>query len=483
MRGVLREIKSPFFLKVVPSDLNNSPEALWRQAEVEDRIMAKLQIGSFRAIFPNRPYTPEGCHFMLSPRSKEFESIQSIEKKQLEQVFTFLSPILEQPGAIIGYNEAFDINAPSAKSWKNLHLHIITLPLQISEQGEPKTFSSLFRITDEDNHREIINQMDSKLKKINPNIEFPVTKDSLGINLYLQDQTTLPADITNLVLALDSSYREITNNQGSYVVAIQKSSGRILFRAVPTTYVSGFTGRRFGLMEAVGYSIIRYQDDPRLDNNKLYNNSLIQIYDLLSRYLNRNNKTNWDEWYFAKSYVPQDREIEQETRHKLMFDEVVSLVDQNDIQSVIEIGVGSGTMMKIVKKLSNKPISVIGIDLSHRLLSRIKDSNLVQADTFSLPFSHERREQTIIFHQGLIEHFDYDKVVAMLKEQLRVAKYLIFSAPSVNYIFPQGLRGDERLLSLDGWLTLLRNAGFKASGQYYGEKQGEKYHILIGVEK
>lgn len=135
---ILREIKSPFFLKEAPSDLNNSPETLWRQAEVEDSVMAKLQIGNFSAIFPNRPYTPEGCHFMLSPRSAEFESIQSIGKEKLQQVFTFLSPILEKPDVIIGYNEALDINVPSAKSWKNLHLHVITLPPQLMNKENLK---------------------------------------------------------------------------------------------------------------------------------------------------------------------------------------------------------------------------------------------------------------------------------------------------------------------------------------------------------
>src|SRR3990167_5263937 len=479
----LIEIKSPHVSLPPVINLNTSPESFWKQTEEEDLILAKLQIGMWHAVFPNRPYTPKGIHLMIAPKSDNFETIQSIGRDQLQQLFTFLSPALDKPNIIIGYNEASDVDLPSAKSWKNLHLHVISLPELHEGSFVVKEFKDLFEITDEKSHKKQLSDLYNMLQVHNNDFD-SIHQDQLGINMLLPYTQNFPQQLVKLITSIDQNYRKLTKNKGSYVTAIKRINGNILLRVVPTTFIRGLHGNRFGLMEALGFYVNRFDEETAVDRSSLYSNTLLFVLNLLSNYLNQEN-SNWNEWYSTKNRLPINREKEQEIRHKLMFQEISKLIDEIDIDTIIEVGIGTGKMMKTLKKISGKHIRPIGVDISEKLLQQAKEdepaSNFVQADTFTLPFSNKNRQHALVFHQGLIEHFNYENIIRMLREQLRVAKYVVFSVPSLNYIFPKGLRGDERLLSLNGWLTILQRAGLKAEGQYYGENEGEKYHILMRV--
>lgn len=479
----LIEIRSPHVSLPTVVNLNTSPESFWKQTEKEDLILAKLQIGMWHAVFPNRPYTPEGIHLIIAPKSEKFETVQSIERGQLQQLFAFLSPALEKPNIIIGYNEVSDMSLPSAKSWKNLHLHIVSLPELHEGSIVVKEFKELFEITDEKNHKKQLGDLYNMLQN-HDNDFSSIHQDGLGINILLPYKQSFHQQLVKLVTSIDQNCRKIAKDKGSYVTAIKRTNGNILLRVVPTTFIRGLHGKGFGLMEALGFYVNRFDEEKVIDRSSLYSNTLLFLLNLLSNYLNQEN-SNWNEWYSTKNHLPINREREQEIRHKLMFQEISKLIDEVDINTIIEVGIGTGKMTKTVKKISGKHIRTIGVDISEKLLQQAKEdepsSNFVQADTFILPFSNKNRQHTLIFHQGLIEHFNYENIIRMLREQLRVAKYVIFSVPSLNYIFPKGLRGDERLLSLNGWLTILQSAGLKAEGQYYGENEGEKYHILMRV--
>lgn len=481
----LIELRSPHVSLPPVVNLNISPESFWKQTEKEDLILAKLQIGMWHAVFPNRPYTPEGIHLMIAPKSENFETIQSIGKGQLQQLFTFLSPALDKPNIIIGYNEASDVGLPSAKSWKNLHLHIVSLPELHEDSIVVKEFKDLFEITDEKSHKKQLSDLYNMLQVRNNDFG-SIHQDKLGINILLPYTQNYHQQLTRLLISIDQNYRKLTKDKGSYVTAIKRTNGNILLRVVPTTFIRGIHGNRFGLMEALGFYVNRFDEETVVDRTSLYSNTLLFVLDLLSNYLNQGT-SNWDEWYSTKNHLPALREKEQEKRHKLMFQEISRFIDEDDIKTIIEVGIGTGKMAEVVRKFSSKQIQIVGVDISEKLLQQAKEdepaSYFVQADTFSLPFSNKDRQHTIVFHQGLIEHFSYENIIRMLREQLRVAKCVIFSVPSMNYIFPGGLRGDERLLSLNGWLTILQSAGLKAEGQYYGENEGEKYHILMRVTK
>lgn len=465
-------------------DINNSAESLWKNAEQDETLLAKLQIGNFFALFPAKPYVPDGFHFMVAPRSNKFETIESVGRLELEKLASFLLPALKN-GAIIGYNEASDMSIPSAKSWKNLHLHVVSPIPKTSEQRD-QNFNQLFRITNETKHNEFVDVISAQMSEMFPEINISTDTDHFGVDMIFPFDNKSAKAMANIVSDLDQRIRQLTNDMGCYVVAAHRLDNDIALKIVPTTYIEGIDGKRFGFMEASGYSVSRFQkNEAKPSIVKLKNKTEHYVHDLLSKYFANNFKISWDDWYSIKKHIPAEREREQETRHRIMFKEIIQLMEIEDLKQAIEIGVGSGTMLKILKKLSKNPINTIGIDLSRLLLAHTreisKNQNLIETDTFALPFSTQNRNNSIIFHQGLIEHFNTNQVIEMLQEQLRVAKHVVFSAPSVNYIFPQGLRGDERLISLESWLNILNTAGFKAKGQYYGEKPDEKYHVLITV--
>ena len=86
---------------------------------------------------------------------------------------------------------------------------------------------------------------------------------------------------------------------------------------------------------------------------------------------------------------------------------------------------------------------------------RFKGKNrLVLADAFDLPFPSETFD--LCFSTGFMEHFDDVQIARLLKEQLRVAKRIIFSVPSDRY--PGGRIGDERNLRPKEWNEILINA-------------------------
>ncbi len=61
--------------------------------------------------------------------------------------------------------------------------------------------------------------------------------------------------------------------------------------------------------------------------------------------------------------------------------------------------------------------------------------------------------------QGFFEHFQDDEIVALLRQQLRVANHVVFSVP--NRAYGRKDRGDERLMTRDEWDAVLLGGGFE----------------------
>ena len=126
---------------------------------------------------------------------------------------------------------------------------------------------------------------------------------------------------------------------------------------------------------------------------------------------------------------------------------------------VLEVGVGSGAQSAL---LSRTGVSVTTVDNDARILEVARENlrrfgpraRPVRADAFRLPFP----EATfgVALSQGLMEHFDDERIAALLREQLRVARSVVFSVPSAAY--PRQDVGNERLMTPDKWERIVAEA-------------------------
>jgi SAM-dependent methyltransferase len=80
------------------------------------------------------------------------------------------------------------------------------------------------------------------------------------------------------------------------------------------------------------------------------------------------------------------------------------------------------------------------------------------ADMCQLPF--EPQSFDVAFSQGLLEHFDDQTITRALREQRRVAKFVVFDVPNARHA-NERLRGDERLLSNRHYARLCAEAGLR----------------------
>jgi SAM-dependent methyltransferase len=75
----------------------------------------------------------------------------------------------------------------------------------------------------------------------------------------------------------------------------------------------------------------------------------------------------------------------------------------------------------------------------------------------------------IAFSQGTMEHFDNDQIINLLKKQVKVARYVLFSVPSVNW--PKREFGNERKMTIEEWKVLLKDSGMRILHlDYYQDK-------------
>ncbi len=134
--------------------------------------------------------------------------------------------------------------------------------------------------------------------------------------------------------------------------------------------------------------------------------------------------------------------------------------------SILEVGTGRGLHAILLSYFSP---NVIGIDTQEDLVKKAIQLNrklrgralFLTMDAFHMGF--EDQSFSVCCSQGFFEHFMNRDIRALIEEQLRVARSVIFSVPSCYYPFRN--MGDERLLSIKEWQEILNI--YLVNGFYY----------------
>ena len=132
--------------------------------------------------------------------------------------------------------------------------------------------------------------------------------------------------------------------------------------------------------------------------------------------------------------------------------------------TILEAGFGSGTTAVLLADMGYR---VTAVDLNQDLVRRVTERYepwvrggrlaVQQADMFQLPWDSPTFD--LAYHQGVLEHFPDEQVVAALQQQCRVAKRVIFDVPNSRY--DSQPYGDERLLPISHWRRLIQSAGLR----------------------
>ena len=145
-------------------------------------------------------------------------------------------------------------------------------------------------------------------------------------------------------------------------------------------------------------------------------------------------------------------------------------------KKIIETGCGTGLVSGYLQK---QGLQVIAVDLSQSILDYAKliakNSNVIspckyeQGDILSLKYKNNQFD--VSFSIGVFEHFNYEELTKILKEQMRISKYVVFGIPSMYFDMNEKMLGNERSLTTNEWIKIIKNSGGKvvekSSFHYY----------------
>lgn len=227
------------------------------------------------------------------------------------------------------------------------------------------------------------------------------------------------------------------------------------------------------LKEACGElkGFIRYNNSEYnllvVENNDSENVAVDKITKKLDEILEDKKKTEDAKWYELykidiEEFNTPDEYIEYKLKYKKKFIEKVIKYSQN--KKVIEMGCGTGLMAGYLQKLG---LNVTALDLSQKVLGYAheiaKQSNVIEPCKYEqgdiLNLKYKANTFDVSYSNGVLEHFNDDEVITILKQQMKISKYVIFGIPSTYFNMNEKMLGNERSLTLKEWSKLIEQAG------------------------
>lgn len=131
---------------------------------------------------------------------------------------------------------------------------------------------------------------------------------------------------------------------------------------------------------------------------------------------------------------------------------------------LIESGSGTGVLSTYMSSLGYE---VTGIDIDNDILNLSKKIankyNSKNKPTFKnksiFKLDYEENYFDVSFSNGVLEHFNDEQIIDTLKQQMKIAKIVIFGIPTKYFNQEEAMYGDERYKSNGFWRNLINMSG------------------------
>lgn len=131
---------------------------------------------------------------------------------------------------------------------------------------------------------------------------------------------------------------------------------------------------------------------------------------------------------------------------------------------LIESGSGTGVLSTYMASLK---YDVTGIDIDKDILSLskkiAKNYNSKNKPTFKnksiFKLDYKENYFDVSFSNGVLEHFNDEQIIDTLKQQMKIAKIVIFGIPTKYFNQEEAMYGDERYKNNKFWRNLISISG------------------------
>lgn len=201
-----------------------------------------------------------------------------------------------------------------------------------------------------------------------------------------------------------------------------------------------------------------------------------------------NNLEDWYDVYCAQIEKSGGNKLYMDFKIKHKKKLIKILKKESNNGKIIEIGSGTGI---ICSKLANDGYDVFGIDVNPKIIELAKQLekeyfgenkvNFIQKSMFELDFP--KKSFDLCYSVGVLEHFDDEKIVDTIKQQLYISKKVIIVIPTKWFDDDETLHGDDRFLELKYWRELINRGKGKIIKEYSYPFKQKYYQKIKNIRK
>lgn len=132
-------------------------------------------------------------------------------------------------------------------------------------------------------------------------------------------------------------------------------------------------------------------------------------------------------------------------------------------KKIIESWSGTGVLSTYMAFIG---YGAVGIDIDKKILflskkiakkyNSKKKPNFINKSIFKLDY--EKNSFDVSFSNGVLEHFTDEEIINTLKQQMNIAKIVIFGIPTKYFNQEEAMYGDERYMNYKFWRNLINKA-------------------------
>lgn len=192
------------------------------------------------------------------------------------------------------------------------------------------------------------------------------------------------------------------------------------------------------------------------------------------------------EW--VKYFENTNRNIFNQTLSNRLLIELIIENTPKDSR-ILETGCGTALLSLI---LADYGFKVTALDLEKNVINYAEkriclntlELNFIQGNILKLSQLFKNNYFDIVCHSGVMEHFNDNDIIKSLSEQRVISNQVIFSVPNNRNKLTDKHFGDERFLSNQKWVRLIKEAGFSHVKVFGGDDLSLPrliYLILPGI--